>query len=969
MSFREKRILAKLRNAEASQRAVTAADPLVTANVLDHLSADQDIAVRLAVVENRATLETTLYRLGHDPEPRVRKLTLERLFQIHGVPNKESAVSDPSTSPEILAILAEDLPSYSTELREICGNEFEWTTGREVPEARLDVLRALALVRNPAVRAEVAKSRAADRAGVLTVLATDNDEEVRLAVAGNGGTPDAVVEILTRDQSARVRAGTARRTNSATMLRLLAMDPEPSVRTAVAANLHTEDLILVELASDPSTSVRLAIARADKVNEVSGSIYALALQTAEPYQRETPVAALTVLSDDLDPSVRATVAAHPLLPISAFLRLAVDPEKLVRERVASVVKHGYGQRPDGAYIQLEQERYHPSARPLVPPESLAELAAIPDRQLRMAVAQHPEVPASLLARLLDDKAIFDWDQDDRERPWDELTLMPYSVLAKRNWSDDADWGFLATAENPEARTVLTYAYGTPDDVLLRLARDPYERVRSALLSRRDLPAAVLRALIDDPSPEVSRGAVDRLSDRVWSTVDELHLFVDARSAEARAAVGRAPQARAVWLATLARDDDSRVRGAVGSNAETPVESLLLLAEDDDASVIDSLVKLIRSDKVKSPGLAKLSNAGNSRVRAAVAQCKGVSSEILRTLVRDADETVRVAASASGFHAGLALASALLGDAATRSLSLPRGNAAVLVDLAQDQDIGDKALHSLAQSPFEEVRAAVASNASAEPAVLANLSRDTSKTVRAAVASNQHTPPEALAILSQDGSVVTRRNVAANPNTTGPSLGLLAHDLDDVVALAVALHPNTLVESLDAIIDAHPDPVVNPTNMLLLSKVPPLNPALDYLRPDRRALREILQRSANYWQQGARQVIAANPRASLSTLRKLAAQPDTAAFVAANEATPTATLGDLARSGDDVVREAAAMNRNTPSDALAMLGLDPSGGVRLIVAGNHKTPFRTLQILAGDFSSDVADAARATLRPDSLSSPS
>ena len=101
----------------------------------------------------------------------------------------------------------------------------------------------------------------------------------------------------------------------------------------------------------------------------------------------------------------------------------------------------------------------------MPTEWLERLAETPHVEIRMAVAQHPQVPGNVLARLLDDDQVFGRTEPDTSKPWDQRPLWPYGVLNKRVWESDADWQALAGVSNPAAKSVLAYQDGAPDRVL------------------------------------------------------------------------------------------------------------------------------------------------------------------------------------------------------------------------------------------------------------------------------------------------------------------------------------------------------------------------------------------------------------------------------------------------------------------------------------------------------------------------
>ena len=946
MSLREMWLLSKLRSADTVTRESLARDPRTPVGVLDELGRDSAPSVRLAVASHPNARQTTVYTLGHDEDEDVRAAALTQLLGLAGIGNSADAIRLPGTSPRLLAVIAEDLRGYSTELQGLCGTGYD---SGDRPRTRPDVLAELAKARNPAARAEVAKSRFSPP-HLLDSLVGDPDENVRVAVAGNPSAKRGALDALLKDPAAAVRRQLAAREDlPATHLTRLAHDSAPDVRRTAAGNENTPDETLVDLASDPDAEVRLVVARgAQRVLQFG------IFDVLEDGVRNTPDEALRTLARDGDPRVRMAVASNPRIAVDSFVALASDSDANVRNHVARVIELGYrnatadhrpryGEKPDG---------------PMVPTDYLLPLADVGHPEVRRAVAAHPHVPADLLARLLDDKQLFDWDFADGDRSWSERTLMPHSVLYERTWQTNEEWRSIAGVENPQARLVLAYHNKTPRKILEELANDPVEEVRATVLQSPRLSASVLRRLMDDPSPAVATKAAGSFVENASRFDDDLELFVDADSPAVRATVAGREHADPELLERLAGDASDQVRAAVAGNSSTPARSLAMLAADPSDGVIDEIGRLIGQNVLPSTTLEVLAAAEDPRVRAAVAVNRNVPDTSLRALVNDPDESVRRAAAASGYHFGAALTMAIGGDQMARQFGVGREKVATLVDLAMDASTMPEALHSLAQSPFTEVRAAVAAHPSVTSAIVANLTRDKNPGVRAVVARSTIASQEVLTILASDDSVEVRRGVAANPNTPPAALAQLDRDADDEVALAVATHPNTEPASLDAIIQTHNQPKHSAATAHLLQMIGPAQ--LDMFAPGQRQLRERLLRSDTRWTQGPRQAVATNPHASVETLLRLSQQPDTAGFVALNPRAPTEALAGLANSGDELAREGVAGHPNTPAASLALLALDRMERVRLKVASNRRTPMQTLELLASDFSAEVQAAARRTL---------
>ena len=132
-------------------------------------------------------------------------------------------------------------------------------------------LAALAADTDPAVRAVIA-ARVDTPPAVLVSLANDTNDEVVAAVLGNPSTPASALSrsfqtlqssqdssLGVSDAGLRVAAA-AHPAAGADTLRLLAADPEPSVRAVVAARTDAPSDVLTALTQDPDPSVRAAAA-------------------------------------------------------------------------------------------------------------------------------------------------------------------------------------------------------------------------------------------------------------------------------------------------------------------------------------------------------------------------------------------------------------------------------------------------------------------------------------------------------------------------------------------------------------------------------------------------------------------------------------------------------------------------------------------------------------------------------------
>lgn len=942
MFSKEKRLLKKLATADASIKKSIAQDPSTPPKVLEALTHEHNVAIRWEVAWNSSTSGHTLYALCRDEAKAVRQVALPRLIKLAGYRSAAVAIRDPAAPAYLVGAIAEDISRE--DLCNILGNGPY--PDRKFPKPRIEVLTALFWAKNPSVRAEVARCRLATEA-MRTHLATDPEESVRIAVASDAANlPQIAIDALANDTSPKVRLEIAKGTTRPEALSKLVTDSSPKVRQAVACNPNTPDQSLIILASDPDVQVRNLVA--------NGMQHLPPFGFRREYERATPEEALLVLARDSLEQVRIAVARHPGLPLEAFRILTNDHDDAVRRTAAEVIRCGYGLPSDSISCSPQEEDEYEKQFPVEP---LSVLSKSPHREIRQAVAQHPKIPAQLLATLLDDPQVFQQREGNAQGLWPNLTLPPFSVLERRTGDDEEAWASLAAVSNPLAREVLAWQEETPDHLLRQYANDERESVREALLENPNLPASILNKLVDDPSPSVAEKAMSLLERAYRGYGHQIGLFKQAKNDRARAVVARSDRASASTLQELALDPAAIVRAAVAENPNTPGAALSSLATDSDPDVIASVAKAIpRVTEVEV--LQDFALSPSDDVRAAVAFNPRLSDATLRLLIHDPQESVRLAAANNGYTFGAHLVATFSSNQLNQKHGIGQKRVPALVALAADQTLSCEAIHALAQSVFETVRQSAAKNPRASRATLANLVRDVSPLVRESVAGHANASEEFLITLASDRNVEVRRAVAANTQSTTQVLASLSQDRDDIVAVAVAAHPNTSPSMLLELLNAHDEPRVSEVNLQLISMLESGSGLAIRLLPFSQLLRRQLIRSDMMWFQGVRQAVASNPLLPPEALERLAHQPDTAAFVAANPSTPDAVLVQLLRHDDELVRETLAANHTLSETSLATLAFDRSEKVRASVASNPGTGTHTLEVLEQDFSKLVRTAALA-----------
>jgi hypothetical protein len=172
---------------------------------------------------------------------------------------------------------------------------------------------------------------------VLTALAKDDDQDVRLRVAENPATPEVVVWQLARNDSKAFRQRLAgSRDIVPSVFMVLAKDDDRSVRRIVAENPKIPAEVLAVLAQDDDVHVRRAVARNNRVpmevkkdlsRDHDGRVRAAA---AGRLGRVLPTETMMVLAEDSVTFVRLCLVENPFTPAEVLAVLADDDDAEVR---------------------------------------------------------------------------------------------------------------------------------------------------------------------------------------------------------------------------------------------------------------------------------------------------------------------------------------------------------------------------------------------------------------------------------------------------------------------------------------------------------------------------------------------------------------------------------------------------------------------------------------------------------------
>jgi hypothetical protein len=268
---------------------------------------------------------------------------------------------------------------------------------------------------------------------VLQTLARDKDAGVREAVASNWQTPLSILHILRRDQAWHVRIAVAGNPHtSLPILQIMAQDPLPGVRATVAEHERIPVEMVQTLAQDPFPIVREAVAKQKQTPEEVLQFLAhddeWTVRTAVAQNKQTSAETLQFLAQDEQQWL--SVPSHQqMLPEDPLLGRVTNEYKQVKLAVAShpqvlgTVLHLLSQDEDS------QVRAAVARHPQAPMEVLCSLAWDRDEWIRRAVAEHPRTLASLSRKLAPGRA--------KDEKW--LVNSVKKQLAENGTSWESEW--------------------------------------------------------------------------------------------------------------------------------------------------------------------------------------------------------------------------------------------------------------------------------------------------------------------------------------------------------------------------------------------------------------------------------------------------------------------------------------------------------------------------------------------------
>jgi hypothetical protein len=350
--------------------------------------------------------------------------------------------------------------------------------------------------------------------------------------------------------------------------------------------------ISAALAANPSTptDLLLAMARADDLD------IGVALCRRRPYHR-MPAEVAEVLATSSHAAVRAELVSRPETPLRLVSRLASDPARSVRWRVAMRREEVMGTLdvyvPEEAYAALARD-----PEPLVRQEILHSID-VPDH-IKLLLTEDPELRdvVHLLygspdqAQAAFNRLLASADPRDRNRaikvrgetaPPQIVAVALADPLTRESAAlhcpvtRDQALGLIGDSD-PTIRKAAAGNPAVPEDLVRMLANDPDDDVRYALAYRPHIPVDLLDAIAPPIASNQRTASVDWLY-RERDNVDLITTYARSRSVIHRRTATNCPTLPADVIEALARDEDFGVR--------------LMLAEcHPDEVPVDLLIELV-----------------------------------------------------------------------------------------------------------------------------------------------------------------------------------------------------------------------------------------------------------------------------------------------------------------------------------------------------------------------------------------
>ncbi|MEG3895206.1 MULTISPECIES: hypothetical protein [unclassified Microcoleus] len=924
-------------------RLAVAQNPHASPEVLVKLAGDAYEKIQLAVAINPASPEGAIAMLANHPENSVRDAVAKHpnaseatLLQL--LPSYSNVIINRNNLPiSVLEQLAGDRNLHYSLLKQPnlpgailaqmldSSSESNRAKIAEHPQVLASTLEQLARDADPKVRLAVAQNLNtpdALRSQLLQQLATESDEKIRVAVASHPSTPIPVLEELVNstlyggDLWDRLHQYISNESQMQEIRTLLDIAPATQLLFWLNQDPNLRQPILQQWEQIAATVSEQKLQELGRLSALmigmSGGTGMMAGVNSILRQRDDllPLYGLLILlswgDNARSRSILVALAGNPNTPPNALAKLQqIDPQAESgnwRVRVAL----GYNR----AISEAQRIEY------------LQQAIASGWGDIRETIAKNPNTPVFILEQLAQYSTHI--VQAIAANP-----NAPVSILRQAAQQDNSSTLKLL-AKNPS----------TPTDILEELALNKgKDGVREEAFKNPNLdPLIIYRFELESQAAEEIAKANEFFASRLHSPYAIAQVLRNGDLAS-RMKIARDRRTPVNILEQLARDPDESVRQVVVNNPNLPLSIHLELTHDPSDRVRRALATKSSGRSTPVEILEQLANDKSDWVRELVAENPETPLEILVQLANDSSPQVKAKV------------------VANRNTPVE-----ILERLGLQERIFNKNNPNTPGSVLAAAATRARSNSNPDPLV---------DLLKYPVKGSQM-PASTLEELATHRNTSVRLQVAEHPNTPASALEKLASDPVWYIRTNVCQHPNTSTGVLEALLmreDPNGQDYHRICNSLASRKDPPPS-ILERLASDRypqiRGLAAlcsntpltILERLAtNESNEDVLQSLIRNRNLTLQLLWQLAQNPNPKVriyVIESSKITPE-VWALLARDEDVAVRLELAERSHCPITILEVLASDENKDVRQKVAVNRNTPAIALEILATDVDAAVRTA--------------
>lgn len=478
---------------------------------------------------------------------------------------RDAGIDSPLRTPIFLRQRTAKETTNRQLLTQLACDESYWVRREAVQNPALPQSALETLVRAGATRdlRGFAKSDETLESGPIDSIARLGGFGRLLAVRHANTTGDTLAK-LAQDEVLSIRLQVAQHTNtSAASIKLLCSDLEVDVRTTATRHVRADDSVIARLRSAGASSD---------------------LRFAEWPAEEPGPEDLTEVWE-CGPWGRLLAARRPACPRSLHALAVQDSDWRIR---AGVLENGAS--PDASlepYV-IEGEIDLKTLRALglrqKNPEAFDRLAGHPDPEVRLALAQHPSVDASLLARLTSDghRGVRGLVARNPRTPTEEIKRLaragagPDLVTMSKNAASPSVHDLeILCRRGPWARMLVARHPSSPPRLLSILLCDASPTIRQWALAHSQVPARIVRELVRCGSGDDLQGFHEADPDVPAKTLRALSEL----GPWARRLVAMHPATPKDMIEKFARSEEWEVRRNIAMRRNLPTELRRSLAQD------------------------------------------------------------------------------------------------------------------------------------------------------------------------------------------------------------------------------------------------------------------------------------------------------------------------------------------------------------------------------------------------------